>query len=85
MKPNQKFSFKNHSWGALEAVGRASFTDLTDGSVRGGEMMIFSAGFNCYLTQRHRIMFVGGAANIDRSTTSEGELYFIQSRLQLEF
>jgi len=85
VKPHQKFSFKNNSWGALEAVGRISFTDLTDGSVRGGEMTVLSAGFNIYLTQRHRIMLDGGMANVDRSANDEGKIYFIQSRLQLEF
>lgn len=84
IKPNQKFSFKNHSWGALEMAGRFSYTDLTDGTVLGGEMAIYSAGLNWYLTHRHRIMFDGGYADVKRSS-ADGGLYFIQSRLQLEF
>ena len=82
--PNSKFSFRNNSWGALETVGRFSYTDLTDGTVQGGEMAILSAGINWYLTHRHRIMIDGGVADVSRGV-QDGGLYFIQSRLQLEF
>ena len=83
--PHQNFSFNGDSWGALEAVGRFSFTDLSDGTVEGGEMSIISVGLNWYLTHRHRIMLDGGVADVQWSANSDGGIYFIQSRLQLEF
>lgn len=84
IKPLRKFSFENKTWGALETVGRFSFTDLSDGTVQGGEMAIISAGFNWYLTHRHRIMIDGGMADVDQGV-SNGNLLFLQSRLQIEF
>jgi phosphate-selective porin OprO/OprP len=83
-KPNHKLSFKNGTWGAVEAVGRISYTDLTDGAVQGGEMGILSAGLNWYLTNRHRIMMDAGYAEVDYGG-AEGGLYIFQARLQLDF
>jgi phosphate-selective porin OprO/OprP len=85
IEPLQNFSFKGRSWGALEVAGRFSYTDLSDGPVHGGEMAIYSAGINCYLTKRHRIMLDGGMADVSQRDTGNGTLYFLQTRLQLEF
>jgi phosphate-selective porin OprO/OprP len=83
IKPTRKFSFKKRSWGALEWASRASFTDLSDGSIEGGRMGVISTGLNCYLSERDRIMFNGGAARIsDRPEV--GDFYFIQCRFQIE-
>ena len=84
IKPLREFSFKNKTWGALEAVGRVSHTDLTDGSVRGGEMIIYSAGLNCHLTKRYRIMVNAGYSDVARGI-NDGTLIFLQTRLQLDF
>lgn len=81
--PKRKFSFSERSWGALEWATRASYTDLSDGSVSGGIMGILSTGLNCYLSSRNRIMFDVGAVNV-RETLNDGELFYLQSRLQLE-
>ena len=40
----------------LEAVARVSWTDLNDGSVRGGQVIDFETGFNVYLTSTTRLM-----------------------------
>lgn len=82
--PKHPFSFKDRHLGALELTARASHIDLNDGTVSGGEMSVFSAGFNCYLSEQNRLMLVAGAASLNRPD-SDGELYFIQSRFQVEF
>lgn len=40
----------------VEAVARVSWTDLNDGSVRGGKVVDIEAGFNFYLTSTTRLM-----------------------------
>jgi phosphate-selective porin OprO/OprP len=82
--PKHNFSFKDRHIGALEWTARASYLDLTDGAVAGGEMAVFSTGLNCYLTARNRLMLMASAADVNKPG-SDGELYFIQTRLQLEF
>jgi phosphate-selective porin OprO/OprP len=82
--PFRKFSFKNQTWGALEWASRLSYTDLSDGSIAGGRMGVFSTGINCYLTPRNRFMFAVGAADV-RESPAAGTLYFVQSRFQVEF
>ncbi|VGO20065.1 OprO/OprP family phosphate-selective porin [Pontiella sulfatireligans] len=84
VKLKRKFSFKDRHLGALELTARASYIDLTDGAVQGGKMSVLSTGFNCYLTQQNRLMLVLGGANVDKPD-SNGELYFVQTRFQVEF
>ena len=81
--PGNDFSFKNKTWGAWEWAARYSHTDLNDGSIRGGIMGVASTGLNLYLTARNRLMFDVGYANVDE-TIQTGELFFIQSRLQID-
>ena len=83
IKPKQKFSFKNRTWGALEWIARLSYTDLSDGSIQGGRMGILSTGFNVYLKPRNRLMFNVGAGDV-RNTVNDGAIYYAQTRLQIE-
>jgi phosphate-selective porin OprO/OprP len=83
IKPNHRFSGREHTWGAWEWASRLSYTDLSSGSIQGGNMGIVSTGFNCYLTARYRLMLNGGAAHI-RNPSDDNTLYFLQCRLQLE-
>jgi phosphate-selective porin OprO and OprP len=41
---------------ALELAARASWTDLTDGAVTGGEQVDLGVGLNVHLTRRSRVM-----------------------------
>jgi len=83
VEPDRPFSFSNGTWGALECVGRISYTDLTDDSIKGGIMSIASAGVNFYLTKRNRIMINGGYADV-RKSANDGGLYFFQTRFQID-
>lgn len=72
-------------WGAWEASCRYSNVDLTDGSVEGGEMDIFSLGLNAFLTPdffasanyRHIILDRNGAKG-----HSDGLLFRLTLMLQ---
>ena len=81
---DQNFSFKNRHLGALELTARMSYIDLNDENIEGGQMTVLSTGLNCYLTSQNRIMLIMGMADVN-DAPSEGELYFIQSRFQIEF
>jgi phosphate-selective porin OprO/OprP len=48
---------RHNGRGAWEAKARVSWADFDDNLIQGGEMTIFSAGFNWYYTVRSRIMF----------------------------
>ncbi|MFM8386810.1 MAG: OprO/OprP family phosphate-selective porin [Planctomycetia bacterium] len=53
-------------WGAFELVARVDRLDLTDGTVRGGEMTMISGGLNWYLNPHARMMF-----NVTHATADE--------------
>ena len=87
--PRQDFSFKEKTWGALEWSTRISYTDLSDDVVKGGEMFVVSTGLNLYLTERSRIMLMGGVADVndaqdENGVPANGQLYYVQSRLQID-
>jgi phosphate-selective porin OprO/OprP len=82
--PRADFSFKNRHWGAFEWVGRGSYIDLTDGDIEGGEMAVLSTGINWYLTRRNRLMFNIGLADVNNTVDEDGELFYAQTRLQVE-
>lgn len=86
VKPHNSFSIKKRNWGAWELIGRYSYTDLTDGAIQGGIMNVISTGLNCYFSKnyQHRLMINGGWADI-HDRPEDGNLLFIQTRLQLEF
>ena len=82
--PRADFSFKYRHWGAFEWVGRGSYIDLTDGDIEGGEMAVLSTGLNWYLTRRNRLMFNVGLADVNNTVDADGELFYAQTRLQIE-
>lgn len=90
LKPHCDFSFENKTWGALEWSTRVSFTGLSDKDIQGGEMFVASTGLNLYLSGRSRIMLMGGVADVkeaadpDTGLDASGQLYYVQSRLQVD-
>jgi phosphate-selective porin OprO/OprP len=72
--------------GAWEIAIRYDSTDLTDGTVRGGEMTTFSFGVNWYWNPNARVMFNYVFADIENGgTQGEGSLNSIIIRWQFDF
>lgn len=84
LKPNQDFSWKDRTWGALEVAARYSYVDLTSGAVLGGRMAIGMAGLNWYWNRYLRWQFNAGYASVTGGP-SPGNLYILQARLQMTF
>jgi len=82
--PRQDFSPFAHAWGAWEIAGRTSWLDLSDGQIRGGRMVIFTAGINWYWNRYVRILFNANLAHT-YDGPNNGELGILQSRFQLAF
>jgi len=82
--PRQDFSPFAHTWGAWEIAGRTSWLDLSDGQIRGGRMVIFTAGINWYWNRYIRILFNANLAHT-YDGPNNGELGILQSRFQLAF
>lgn len=80
----QQLVWRNFLKGAFEVAGRISYTDLSEGSINGGDMGIASAGVNYYFAARSRIMLDVGTADV-RNSPSDGTLYFLQTRFQVDF
>lgn len=62
VRPNTTSSWKNKWGGALEVSGRISYTDLTDGSIEGGRMLLGGAGLTWYAGNRlrYKANLIGG-------------------------
>ena len=75
---------RNGRWGAWELAGRASWLDLTDGPVRGGDMVMLTAGINWYWNRYIRILFDTSFANL-YDGPNDGRIVILQSRFQLVF
>jgi phosphate-selective porin len=62
VRPNTTSSWDNKWGGALEVSGRISYTDLTDGSIDGGSMLLAGAGLTWYARSRLRFKanLIGG-------------------------
>ena len=70
--------------GAWEALVRFSYSDLDDGTVRGGTFWRITPMVNWHLSDNARFEFAYGYGKLDRFDTS-GATQFLQSRLQLQF
>jgi phosphate-selective porin OprO/OprP len=70
--------------GAVELVLRFSYSDLDDGTVRGGKFWRLTPMVNWHLADYLRLEFVYGYGRLDRFDL-EGNTQFFQSRFQLEF
>ena len=82
--PRQPFSPGRWGPGAWELKLRWSYTDLDDGTVRGGRMGILSAGVNWYLDRHWRMTLEYMYTRAD-GPAGDGALHIFQSRLQLRF
>jgi phosphate-selective porin OprO/OprP len=82
--PHHDFDPCARTWGAFEIAGRTSWLDLSDGQIRGGRMVIFTAGVNWYWNRYVRIMFNANLAHA-YDGANNGELGILQSRFQLAF
>jgi len=69
-------------WGAVELAFRYSRTDLTDGTVDGGEMDIYSLGVNWWLTRSASLGLNYRYVTLDRFGT-QGDSSGINFRLLL--
>jgi phosphate-selective porin OprO/OprP len=69
-------------WGAVELVFRYSRTDLTDGTVDGGEMDIYSLGVNWWFTRSAHLGLNYRYINLDRSGT-QGDSSGLNARILL--
>ncbi|RLA40798.1 MAG: porin, partial [Gammaproteobacteria bacterium] len=69
-------------WGAWEGAFRYSNLDLTDGSVDGGEMDIYSLGLNWWLTQATQFSLNYRYTTLNQGGV-EGDSSVITSRLLL--
>ncbi len=69
--------------GAVEVVLRFSYSDLDDGTVRGGTFWRLTPMVNWHLSDNARLEFVYGVGKLDRFDL-DGTTQFFQSRLQLQ-
>lgn len=69
--------------GAWELVGRASYIDLDDRSIRGGRFWRITPALNWYLTDQLRLEFAYGYGVLDRFNL-RGATHFFQTRLQIQ-
>jgi len=70
--------------GAVELVLRFSYSDLNDGTLRGGTFWRLTPMANWHLSDFLRLELIYGVGELDRFDL-EGTTEFFQSRLQLEF
>lgn len=82
IRPRHNFSFKTAGIGALELVGHASFLDLSDGGVDGGEMVTFGAGLNWYWSSLVKWQFNGMFNRVSDGPTP-GDAFILQARIQM--
>jgi phosphate-selective porin OprO/OprP len=83
VRPKKSFSFKNHTYGALELEARYSWLDLNDGDVQGGKMNIFTAGATWYLFPIFKLKFNYGNADIDSQVGSD-RVHMFQARVEVD-
>lgn len=69
--------------GAWELVLRYSYTDLDDGSIRGGRFRRITPMVNWHLSDNMRLEFAYGYGVLDRFGL-QGTTHFFQTRLQLQ-
>jgi phosphate-selective porin OprO/OprP len=55
LEPRRPFSFCGDGWGAWEIAQRLAWLDLTDGGVRGGEMLTVASGITWHLNAQLRL------------------------------
>jgi phosphate-selective porin OprO/OprP len=84
VKPLHDFAFGRQGWGALELGGRISYTNLTNGDIRGGRLGILMGEANWYLQPHVRWMLGTGYGHVDGSSNN-GDMFILQTRLAVDF
>jgi phosphate-selective porin OprO/OprP len=73
---------KQNGWGAWEISSRYSFIDLADGAIEGGEMDVWSAGLNWWLTPYFNLNMNYRYATLDKLGV-EGTSHGLTTRIML--
>lgn len=81
-KPKENYGEDGGS-GALEAALRYSTIDLNDGSIKGGEMDVITAGLNWYLNPNTRVML--NVNFIDHDDSAIDDVHAVSLRFQIDF
>jgi phosphate-selective porin OprO and OprP len=84
VKPRENFSLLNKGLGAWELILRYSDLDLNDAGIAGGEMSVWTAGLNWYLSPSVRAIFNYGLADVARPGQS-GKTDIAQFRFLVNF
>jgi phosphate-selective porin OprO/OprP len=85
VRPLREFGFGSDAgWGALEAVIRYSYTDLSDGDIHGGRLSLLMTGLNWYLQPHLTWMFNVGAGSV-RGGAANGNMIIVQTRVGVDF
>ncbi len=83
--PLRNFGFgPDAGWGAIEAAARLSYTDLSDGAVRGGRLTMFMGSLNWTLRPQLKCMFELGAGRVS-DTANNGNILLAQLRMGVYF
>lgn len=80
--PKRSFHWDDPRIGAWEVAGRLSWTDLSEGTVRGGQVFTAMSGINWYLNRYARIMFEYGVSYATDGP-QDGSLQIFQARFQV--
>jgi phosphate-selective porin OprO/OprP len=80
--PSHAFSWTQRHWGALEIAERLSWLDLTDGPVRGGEMLTLTSGITWHLNAQFRLFANYVYAHIG-SGPQRGDVSLFQARIEI--
>lgn len=81
--PKHPLTWDDPQLGAWEVAGRASWTDLTDDDVHGGEIFTLMSSLNWYWSRYGRFMFEYGYSTVGGGGPQTGGLHIFQARIQL--
>jgi len=82
--PSHDFAFGRQGWGAFELGARLSYTDLTDGDIRGGRLGLMMGEANWYL-QPHIRWMLGAGYGRTNGSNNDGDMFILQTRLAVDF
>ncbi|NWG73738.1 MAG: hypothetical protein HXY24_03890, partial [Rubrivivax sp.] len=85
VRPRRDFGFgPDGGPGAVELAARLSYTDLVDGAVRGGRLLMATAGLNWSPTTNVHAKLDLMAGRV-ADAVAEGRLTVVQARLGVDF
>lgn len=89
IKPNNPFSLKKGTWGALEVLARYESVDLndSDAGITGGQLDNVTGGLNWYLTNHIRLMANVTSVDTDANaaTAPDDDPTIYNTRVQWDF